>query len=202
MVAMSPEAVLKRLFIGTFLSPAQKDALAQLSTHKAELEKQFKCKIRFVKPHKLHLTWVFLGNVDSTKIKDIEETLQPIAGMSKRLHLDYKQVELWPNVRRPRMIVLTPEEVPSDVQLLKSTISSAFNNLGKGEEHAPSKGRAYTPHITLARFEDAHSAEIPEWFVQKCFLPIKHEIEKIELIESELGKNSDEYKSLYCFNLL
>lgn len=203
-VAMSPDTETKRLFVGTFLSPAQQDSLGHLAEHKAELESQWHCRVRFVKGTKLHLTWFFLGDVDVSFVPEIEAklhlALQPIASAGKTLAINYDQVEFWPTAKRPRMIVLTPSVIPASVQEMADLVAEQLDSYVSKPGH-----RHYRPHITLARLERdsfaGRTIELPDWFAAKCNLPISHNIDKMELIQSELGKSSDEYKSLLCFAL-
>lgn len=201
LVAMSPESETKRLFVGTFLSPNQQESLGHLAEHKTELESQWHCRVRFVKPNKLHLTWLFLGDVDIARIPRIEAKLQVISEASQALLMNYDQVEFWPSAKSPRMVVLTPGVIPASVQEMASLVAKQLEvYVSKPINHN------YRPHITLARLERDSLAgstiEVPDWFAAQCKLPLGHNIAKVELIESELGKSGDQYMSLRCFNLL
>lgn len=193
---MSPEAY-KRLFVGTFLSPGQQEVLARASQHKAELESGWQAKIRFVKPHKLHLTWLFLGDVAVSSIEDISARLQVIASRQKQLDITYDQVEFWPSDKRPRMVVLTPKFIADRVMEMASSVEQELKQYVSKPGH-----KVYRPHITLARLErydfNARQVVIPASFHIES---LRHEITKIELIESELGKATDEYQSLKSFGL-
>ncbi|MBX9771298.1 MAG: RNA 2',3'-cyclic phosphodiesterase [Candidatus Obscuribacterales bacterium] len=199
LVAMSPDLQTKRLFVGTFLSPEQQESLGCLAERKTELETHLECRVRFVKPVKLHLTWLFLGDVEVSKLTEIQAKLQAVAADFHKQRLTYNQVKLWPSDKRARMIVLTPETVPDSVAEMAASIANELRGYVIKPEH-----RDYRPHITLARLErenfKPHPVQVPEWLVEKI-PPIAHQIESIELIQSELGKAGDEYKSLHCVNL-
>ncbi|MBX9876908.1 MAG: RNA 2',3'-cyclic phosphodiesterase [Candidatus Obscuribacterales bacterium] len=195
---MSPENKTRRLFVGTYLSPAQQEVLGYLSERKAELEKQWHCRARIVKPIKLHLTWLFLGDVEG-KLDEITAKLQSTVSKFSKLSINFDQVEFWPSAKRPRMVVMTPSVIPDRVMEIAAEIQTQLKPYVSKPGH-----REYRPHITLARLEresvKANAVELPDWLVSKC-VPLTQQIEKIELIESELGCGGDEYASLLSFEL-
>jgi len=197
---MSPDGQVKRLFVGTYLSPQQQESLGTLSERKLELEKDLNCRVRLVKQHKLHLTWLFLGDVEAQRVPEICQKLKTVLLSTKEMSLIYKQMQLWPSVKKARMIVLTPEKVPAEVHNLAAAIFSELAPCVKKIGH-----REYHPHITLARLQredfEAASLKIPDWFMHDCCLPITHQIARIELIQSELGKQADEYQTLFSLDL-
>lgn len=195
---MSPEDKTRRLFVGTFLSPGQQEALKHLSEHRDELENLWHCRARIVKPVKLHLTWLFLGDVEG-KLDEIRAKLQPTVSKFSRLSINFDQIEFWPSAKRSRMVVMTPSLVPDAVKEIAAEIESQLKSYVSKPGH-----REYRPHITLARLEretfKANALELPDWLVSKS-VPVTQRIEKIELIESELGRGGDEYVSLQSFDL-
>lgn len=196
---MNPEPLKKRLFVGTYLTPQQQELLGKVSEQKSELERQLASKVRLVKEHKLHLTWLFLGDVLSGKVPEIQDKLKIIAESTKELSLTYSQVELWPSNIRPRMIVLTPCRVSDDVHNLASKMTEELGSYVNKPGH-----RQYRPHITLARLrrDDIRgSTKIPDWLIAGCSLPIVHQIRRVELIQSELGQHLDEYSTLFSSEL-
>lgn len=197
-VPMSREDKTRRLFVGSYLSCAQQEALGHISERKNELEKQWHCRTRVIKPVKLHLTWLFLGDVEG-KLDEIKDKIQSTVSNFNKLSINFDQVEFWPSAKRPRMVVLTPSVIPDSVKEIAAEMERQLKPYVSKPGH-----REYRPHITLARLEretfKAHAVELPDWLISKC-VPLTQQIEKIELIESELGRGGDEYESLQSFQL-
>jgi 2'-5' RNA ligase len=117
MASGSPQ---KRLFVGTFLSPDQQELLGELHRHGNGLTAAWGCRLRWVKPAKLHMTWLFLGSVNPGLISEIHARLDGIASRHGSMQVAYDRVEFWPDARRPRQLVMTPAAVPESVGPLRS----------------------------------------------------------------------------------
>jgi 2'-5' RNA ligase len=65
-----------RLFVGTFLQAAERDQIAELPAQFPQLSQIINRKIRWVKPKKLHMTWLFLGEVEEALIGTINQKLE------------------------------------------------------------------------------------------------------------------------------
>jgi 2'-5' RNA ligase len=65
-----------RLFIGTFLQAVERDQIAELPAQCPQLSQLINRKIRWVKPKKLHMTWLFLGEVKEGAIESISQRLE------------------------------------------------------------------------------------------------------------------------------
>ncbi|MDZ4833058.1 MAG: hypothetical protein SGJ27_04585 [Candidatus Melainabacteria bacterium] len=60
-----------RLFVGTFLSNEGVEKLANLSQANEHLQTAWNAKVRWVDRSKFHITWVFLGEIESKTIPDV-----------------------------------------------------------------------------------------------------------------------------------
>ncbi len=132
-----------RLFFALWPDDETRQALAGLSQSIAA--KGFK----WVQLHNLHVTLVFLGQVD----KDVESLIkESVAGIAvPPFELTFDSLSYW---SRPRILCLTCRQpAPEAVAMLAIALDTAAANCGLQTDTRP-----YTPHITLAR----HARYLPD----------------------------------------
>jgi len=66
---------LKRLFLGTFLPDEDKLRLKEVQNANENLPERFRAKVRWVNDQKLHLTWLFLGNLEEDAIERLQQKI-------------------------------------------------------------------------------------------------------------------------------
>jgi 2'-5' RNA ligase len=187
--------VRRRLFIGTFLPEKDRAALLVDAESAEKLSALWGRKIRWVRPEKLHLTWVFLGGVEEERIPEIEARVSAVLHGFGPMDIAYAKPTLWPHARNARTFVLQPERAPEDVVRLGETIKREL------KEYAEKLDIKYRPHITLARMDSTKQRiEVPDWFAPLKHLPLVHHIDRVDIIESHLGGNKD-YESLVGWQL-
>lgn len=123
-------------------------------------------------PENLHITLVFLGNVDEAIAEAVQRDAARIKGSPIRLQFD--ELDYW---KRPRVLCLTCHRQPKNLYAL-------VNALTRMVEAHPVRldKRHYRAHITLARKAQARPSTI--------FLPISVYADHFALVESistELG---------------
>ena len=185
-----------RIFIGTFLDAVQQNKLSNLLAGNGALESYWPQKIRIVKPSKLHLTWVFLGDQHNEIIPEIQNVLSGILQKKKSMSLSYDKGEFWPNSKKAHLFVLTPNLVPKEIDEFGLELRDAF-----GKYLIKRENNAFHPHITLMRFPEQKKDElvVPDWLRLNQLLPLHHIIDKVELIESKTAQ--DGYVILKSFKL-
>lgn len=196
-----------RLFIASFIAPEDQARLATLQNQTDKLESMWKRKVRWVAPQKLHLTWVFLGNVEDGLIEPISDMLGNLVvkqlGTKSRkpLSVSFERPEIWPDQRKPRQIVVTAPDVAPDVMALGNTLRTGllefYLDHARSEEH-----HRFRPHLTIMRLErrEARSAAFPRPAMPRLrlsdiegmsdALPVVLGLNKICLVESHLGRGS------------
>lgn len=92
-------------------------------------------------PENLHITLVFLGNVDDEIAEAVQKSAANIQG--RPIHLEFNELDFW---RRPRVLCLTCQRQPADLYKL-------VNDLKRMVEPFPIRldTRPYRAHITMAR---------------------------------------------------
>ncbi len=179
----------QRLFIGTFISHSDQQKLASLNNHKNQLEDFWQVKVKMVKPKKLHLTWLFLGEIEDELVPEIVNKLKNIVNQNKICQFTYSNIEFWPNNTNARHLVLTPSDISTSALNIREAIESEFK-----------ENQKFHPHITILRIPEKAKMPLtlPSFFPLETFLPISHTIDNICLIksnasESNISKNNTDY---------
>jgi 2'-5' RNA ligase len=150
-----------RLFFALWPDDETRQALARLNQSLAAK------RLRLVQPHNLHVTLVFLGQVDAVTESVIKLAMTDIS--TQPFTLTFDRLSYW---RRPRILCLTCQQpAPKPAMILVSALETAAANCGLHTDTRP-----YSPHITLAR----HVRHLPDVTIE----PIVWRAEAFSLIES------------------
>jgi 2'-5' RNA ligase len=138
----------KRLFVAIGLPESLRNELEQLQKQL----KPFGRDAKWVNVSGIHLTLKFLGYVDPAQIPEITEGLSQSVKAHSAVSIHAHGCGFFPNARRPNVLwvgIDAPELTP-----LQQTVEEAMEKLGFEKEN-----RAFSPHLTLARFKD-HRAHL------------------------------------------
>jgi 2'-5' RNA ligase len=130
-----------RLFFAIELEPAVADALH----HAIEPLRVLEPELAWVATPKLHLTMKFLGEVDDAAAATLIAAADSIAGRHRHFDMTLGGVGAFPNFRRARVVWMGIENEPK-LEWLHHDLEVACADVGYELE-----GRAFRPHITLAR---------------------------------------------------
>lgn len=170
-----------RLFIGTFLD---KDLLGYIPFE--DIQKPFEDNLKKINKENVHMTWIFIGNIDDSIRQSIETTIESHLEVFNELTLETKGLELWPPKREPRLIVLSGK-LNRDISL---------DNLNKNLKKLcnPDIKDNFLPHITIARFRKDKTVN------RKINLPVirtfSWQIREISLIQSVLTSEGPVYEKI------
>ena len=157
--------------------------------------------LRFVDPDDAHLTLFFLGDVDSGRRDDIEVALERavadagvepfelrVGGFGVFPSLDYVSV-VWAGVREGGGVAETAR--------LAGATERELDALGvAGDDHP------FTPHVTLARMDDARGKELVRRVVRETDPDLgAFRVEEIRLKQSTLTGDGPEYETLRTVEL-
>jgi RNA 2',3'-cyclic 3'-phosphodiesterase len=181
----------RRLFVAIRLPESILNAFGGLQ----DKLKPFARDAKWVKPAGIHLTLKFLGYVDPEKISTITDKLKLVASRHSNTTIIAKGCGFFPNARRPNVLWVGVE---ANLQNIVSDMEEEMAMLGFEKET-----RAFTPHLTLARFKD-----------NRGLLPLGQETQKwanetfgeftassFVLFESILHRAGAEYRPLDEFPL-
>lgn len=121
---------------------------------------------RPVQPKNVHVTLVFLGNVDAISESLIKHNITGIS--AKPFVLTFDQLSYW---SRPKILCLSCSQSVDEVEMLVSALNMQVASCGLQTDTRP-----YKPHITLAR----HARYLPDI----NFEPIVWRAESFCLVES------------------
>ena len=178
-----------RLFIGIALPPPLSALLAKAARALIVTEGQQPPRITWTRPENMHITVSFLGQVDPSRLDQIQRALTAIH--APRLHLQLNGAGSFPKAG-----ILHTQIKPSPSLLnLAEQVFQSMETCGFSRERRP-----YTPHITLARSKDplripAHKADNPAF--RQSFTA--HEIRLYESITRPEGAH---YEVKAAFPLL
>ncbi len=138
-----------RTFIAIEIPPAIKQAIAAQT---ASLHQQSGHAVRWVNAENIHLTLKFLGEVSSSNINLLTQTLQNECDQHPPFQVTVATLGSFPNPRRPRVIWIGLS-APPELGRLQHNIETATTRLGYTSEE-----KSFTPHLTLGRVREQASA--------------------------------------------
>jgi 2'-5' RNA ligase len=103
--------------------------------------------VKWVEAENIHLTLLFLGEVEDRQLPDVCRAVALVAGRHESFSLTVETVGCFPNPRRPRVVWAGVGEGAQELIALHEAIEPPLLDLGcyRREE------RQFTPHITLGR---------------------------------------------------
>jgi RNA 2',3'-cyclic 3'-phosphodiesterase len=135
-----------RSFIAIELPEEVKTGLKQVQ---ALLSSASQANAKWVDPDSIHLTLKFLGNVDAGKLELVGKAMEDAASTTGPLNLELKGLGAFPNLKRVQIVWVGVTGDLERLQALQETLETNLEPLG-----FPPEGRAFTPHLTLARVRD------------------------------------------------
>lgn len=148
---------MKRLFFALWPSDKTREQIDVLNQpiKSAELKK--------VKPENLHVTLVFLGNVEAETEQLIRQKASTV--FAQPFCIAFEQLDFW---QKPKVLCLTTKQYDSRLLNLANTLKAMVEQCGIKTEERP-----YRPHVTLARkakFCEHLKIEPIEWLAQSFCL--------------------------------
>lgn len=156
----------------------------------AEIQKKFagKGQLNFVKES--HLTLKFLGEVNSTLEKKIEQKLSKIN--FQNFSLTFSGTGFFPDEKNARVFWIGLQ-LCEQINELKNEIDRALSLLFKMEQN-------FVPHITIARIKSIKDATGFQKAVENTKIkPIKIQANSFCLVQSKLEKEGPKYKVIREF---
>jgi RNA 2',3'-cyclic 3'-phosphodiesterase len=182
----------KRLFIAIGLPVEIKKTLEELQKQL----RRFAIDAKWVKPASIHLTLKFLGYVDAERVPEITTLLHSLQYSFYHGRIKLCSLGFFPNPRRPNVLWAGLES--PNLSELQEQIENALAGIGFEKEN-----RAFSPHLTLARFREPKGlmplAQDVEKYKEASFGEFQPE--KFSLYESVLHRDGAQYTILESFGL-
>jgi len=133
-----------RAFIGIPLPPAYQEALRRL---RQSLDGLAPAPLNWTRPGAWHLTLKFLGNINASGERGLEEVVEALS------RIDWRAFPMrgggpgfFPGAERPRALWIGLSEGIEECAALAAKVEDALTGLGFERETRP-----FSPHLTLAR---------------------------------------------------
>ena len=179
-----------RLFIAIELPDSVKDQLLKL---RADIP-----GATWVKPHGYHLTLRFLGDgIEEAKLEPIKDALAAVTGNAFSVQLQGVG-RFPPNPKQSARVLWVGVSTPPVLNQLYQQIERAVTGLG-----FPPEGRAFNPHITLARLKSVKPEPKVDQFLQahRNFKTAPISVSEFHLISSVLSAQGATYHTEATFHL-
>lgn len=182
----------RRIFIALNLSEETKKEISPLILELDKLNRA--TAIKWVRPQLLHLTLHFLGYLDETKTEEVESILDGLRINYHETVLSVGNLGVFPNLVSPRVIYLE----------IKQNQGESFSNLQKeiggklAEIGIKPDPRPWQSHLTLGRVKGKDKVNLSQIEI----LNLTFKINRVELMESRLGRSGPEYYIIKSFKLL
>ncbi len=171
----------RRIFIAINLPQALKNKVLDWQ------KKRQKLRVSWTKPENMHITLVFIGEIEEYIVDKLLEATRMTAKNFKAFEISVDRVHIGPNLNTPRMIWLSGPENKNLSDLARQLIDGL-----KKEGIELNNNHGFKLHITLARArnDELRGAKIDEKF-EYSFLA-----ESVEVMESRLMQGGPEYSVL------
>ena len=103
--------------------------------------------VKWVEPENLHVTLLFLGEVDDRELPAVCRAVQDAVAAQPAFPLTVRSAGCFPNVRRPRVLWVGIAQGLHEVVAIHDAVESPLLALGCYRH----EDRRYTPHVTLGR---------------------------------------------------
>jgi 2'-5' RNA ligase len=186
--ASRPEAKPLRLFVAFDLP---EDALEVVERSESPLRERYP-RARWVPRQNRHVTLKFLGSTWPRLVEWVHESVRAAAAGAQPERTRVTGLGAFPNERRARVLWAALEDPGGRLSRLAAALDEAL-----AREFAPEK-RAFTPHLTLARFEPPVVLEGLEAVAAQG---ASFEVDRVVLYRSHLRRPAPVYEPLAAFPL-
>ncbi len=150
--------------------------------------------VRWVEPENLHITLLFLGEVDARETPALCRAVEQICRRIRPFALTLAGAGAFPTPRRPRTLIVHVTEGGPELVALHDALEIPLLELGcyRREE------RPYKPHLTLGRVKGQSAAEPLAAAVKQfeAWQGGQSHVDGILVLSSELRQNGPEYAVL------
>ena len=150
--------------------------------------------IKWTKPENLHITLIFLGDVNDSEIVETCKISKEIIEQHYSFGINLNQICYGPPKKMPPRMIWVKGQKSQELSDLKKALESAL--LEKVNFHQ--ENRAFSPHINLGRIKtwDWSKIEPEERPEVNEIIDLGFEVGSIDVMESELKRDGPRYTIL------
>ena len=119
--------------------------------------RQSPLKARWVKVDNIHLTVVFMGNIETEDIPAIGEGVQEVCQATHPFDISLRGIGCFPNRRNPRVLWLGLDGDLEQMSTFRDALQKHLVGFGIKEEK-----RSFKPHLTLGRFRKPKRMDVQQ----------------------------------------
>ena len=180
-----------RTFLAVELSPQARAAASELQQRLAAASA---ADVNWVAAANLHVTLMFLGDVDARELVPLCKVAQRVADAIPLFGLRLAGVGAFPNGRRPKTVYAGVADGADELRAIHAALQAPLLDLGVTRQEE----RAYTPHLTLGRVRGESGAEkladeLPKF---RAWDGGASAIGELTLFTSELRRGGPEYAAV------
>ena len=152
-------------------------------------------QIKWVAPENLHMTLLFLGDVENTRVEAVCKTMDNCIAGIERFNCEVSGIGVFRDFRNPRVIWMGLSPV-KPFRALYQSLAPVAGLLGIEKGH-------FKPHITIGRIRKIHRKDVLQRVVEKHHdrrLDVFH-ADRIILYRSVLRQAGPEYTPVYTVML-
>ena len=183
-----------RLFVSVDLPDGLADEVRALQEEFADAD-----GLRFTEPEQVHVTLKFLGEVDRTRLDEVESATEDAIDAARVDPFDvtFGGLGVFPSLDYISVVWFGVREGDEELTRLHEAIEEETTAIGfDPEDHE------FTPHVTLARMEHAGGKDLVQELVRERDPTIgEMRVREVRLTESDLGPGGPEYSTVTRFAL-
>ncbi len=179
----------------TFVAITLESTISRRAEALIERMKPHAAKARWVEEENLHLTLLFLGDLDDQEVAEACRGAEWAARANQPFHARLAGVSAIPDINRPKSLWLGVREGAEELRRLHSDLVDGLEDLMPRSENKP-----YVPHLTLARLGrglQGTSQHLPEVLVGLADYDAgEMQVTEATVYASELQRHGPEYHVL------
>ena len=161
--------------------------------------REARLNIRWIKPVNIHLTVLFMGNIKSEWVMEIENEVDDMINNFEPFDISINGLGVFPNFRRPSVFWVGLDGDIERMGLLRDELQIRLSKFGIKEEK-----RTFKPHLTIGRFRKPgkHESQLKEIISQ--YEDIRSPVctlDELILFKSDLKPKGAEYTKLHSWKL-
>ncbi|HEY2910632.1 MAG TPA: RNA 2',3'-cyclic phosphodiesterase [Gemmataceae bacterium] len=184
-----------RAFIGVDIGDTIRDNAIALQERLARTG----AGVKWVEAENLHITLLFLGEVDDRDIVPISRSIEAAARREAAFPLRVSGIGAFPTLRRPKVLWGGVSDGADPLRRLYADLEAKLLDLGLYRKEE----RGYTPHLTLGRLKSERDGLdlAPELTHYLSWEGGRTDVSQLLLYSSERGRHGFEYAVLARSNL-
>jgi 2'-5' RNA ligase len=180
--------------VRTFIGVEIGDEIRSRATALQEQLARTGAGVKWVGPDQMHVTLLFLGEMDERDIVSVCRAIDKAAGREAPFPLRVSGVGAFPTPRRPKVVWGGITDGADALRRLYGLLETKLLDLGVYHKEE----RGYTPHLTLGRVrgEADGNALAPELPKLLAWDGGRTTVNEVVLFSSEMGRDGPEYTAL------